>query len=136
MCKAPDLHFPTDDERRPASELWLVHGKYYDLRPFYKHHPGGQWVLQQCMGSDCTSLVYSHHLTDKPFQVLKKYASPPASHATEMRKEYGRDTAIDYSYAPDGFYMTVRSRVAQSLKEQGMLSQCTFPVNSLMQTTL
>ena len=107
-------------KRRPASELWLVHGKFHDLRPFYKDHPGGEFVLAQCMGSDCTALVYSHHLSDTPFRTLAKHECLPSADEPTMRCEYGRDTTIDYSFDPSGFYLTLRRRVREHFKERGI----------------
>ena len=59
-----------NSETRP---LWKVHGKYYDLTKFIPRHPGGQRVLRQTVGKDISALVESHHLTEKPFLVMKKY---------------------------------------------------------------
>ena len=107
-------------DRRPASELWHVHGRYYDLRPFLAAHPGGEFVLRQCMGSDCTALVYSHHLNNKPFDVLAKHLVQPSDAEKTMRLEYGRQTELDYSFEPNGFYLTVRGRVARYFAETGV----------------
>jgi linoleoyl-CoA desaturase len=121
MCRAPDLdRVILEADRRPASELWHVHGRYYDLRPFLAAHPGGEFVLRQCMGSDCTALVYSHHLNNKPFDVLAKHLVQPSDAEKTMRLEYGRQTELDYSFEPNGFYLTVRGRVARYFAETGV----------------
>jgi fatty acid desaturase len=55
---------------------WTINGKRYDLRPFFKDHPGGQHVLRTSKGSDCTGLFESCHLfidRDTQYQMLKKF---------------------------------------------------------------
>ncbi len=35
-------------------DLWLIHGKLYDLKPFMNSHPGGREWLEWTQGTDCT----------------------------------------------------------------------------------
>jgi linoleoyl-CoA desaturase len=85
------------------TQLWEIHGKYYDLDPFLKTHPGGRRFLEQSRGMDCTALFESIHLHDK---------IPKAS----LRKFYvcdKDDHEPDFDWDPDGFYMTVKARVRE-----------------------
>mmetsp|Transcript_46149 Transcript_46149/g.136376 ORF Transcript_46149/g.136376 Transcript_46149/m.136376 type:complete len:479 (+) Transcript_46149:150-1586(+) len=43
-------------------DVWIVHGKKYNLRPFMKIHPGGEFVLRAGRGSDITGLFESYHI--------------------------------------------------------------------------
>jgi hypothetical protein len=113
----------TDDGRRPASELWLVDGKYYDLRPMYAKHPGGEFVLRQCMGSDCSVHIRCHHVSNKPFTWLPSYVAEPREVPDELNVEAMgklRQTNLEYSFKPDGFYTTLRGRVAEYFKQHGI----------------
>lgn len=56
----------------PVSELWLIHGKYYDLRSFVKRHPGGERAIKLGQGRDCTELFETYHpFTQKHHKMLK-----------------------------------------------------------------
>jgi cytochrome b involved in lipid metabolism len=56
------------------SKLWLIHGKYYDLEPFMKEHPGGRRFLEQSRGRDCTELFESIHLHEElPKAMMKRF---------------------------------------------------------------
>lgn len=43
-------------------QLWTIHGKKYDLRPFIKRHPGGAQILERALlMGDCGALFESYH---------------------------------------------------------------------------
>ena len=44
-----------------TSQLWMVHGKWYDLSAFVVRHPGGESWLRDTRGCDVTELVETHH---------------------------------------------------------------------------
>mmetsp|Transcript_4341 Transcript_4341/g.13267 ORF Transcript_4341/g.13267 Transcript_4341/m.13267 type:complete len:533 (-) Transcript_4341:105-1703(-) len=57
-----------------ADDVWIVHGKAYDLRSFVDHHPGGAHAISLGRGIDCTELFESYHpFTDVPRKALKLY---------------------------------------------------------------
>ncbi len=90
------------------TQLWEIHGKYYDLDPFLNKHPGGRRFLEHSRGLDCTALFESIHIHDK---------IPKAS----LRKFYVADKvdyAPEFDWDADGFYMTVKSRVREFLSEE------------------
>jgi cytochrome b involved in lipid metabolism len=85
----------------PPEELWQVHGAYYNLESFAKHHPGGVEQIIAQKGKDCTTLFETVHLFDEqPRKVLRKY--------------YVRDVP-DYEptlvWSGDDFYPTLKRRV-------------------------
>ena len=41
--------------------VWTVHGRRFDMRPFLARHPGGPHALGLGRGRDCTHLVESYH---------------------------------------------------------------------------
>ena len=68
--KAPDV----SAAELPPEELWQVHGAYYNLESFAKHHPGGVEQIIAQKGKDCTTLFETVHLFDEqPRKVLRKY---------------------------------------------------------------
>ncbi|OUR95479.1 hypothetical protein A9Q84_16735 [Halobacteriovorax marinus] len=93
------------------SQLWEIHGKYYDLTPFIARHPGGKRMLLLSKGMDCTEVFESTHIFDNlPKKMLPKFfvADNPNYKPT-------------YSWEPDGFYNTLRKRVQVYLTEQSNL---------------
>mmetsp|Transcript_85826 Transcript_85826/g.247671 ORF Transcript_85826/g.247671 Transcript_85826/m.247671 type:complete len:483 (-) Transcript_85826:281-1729(-) len=54
-----ELSWPSKEDVRNE---WIIHGKTYDLTPFYDSHPGGSWALRAAKGSECTGLFESYHL--------------------------------------------------------------------------
>jgi len=73
--KGEDLrpHTPQeyDDD---LNNLWVVHGRRYDLAPFRDVHPGGATALDLCRGSDATRLFEQFHvMNDKHRKALKKF---------------------------------------------------------------
>eukprot|EP00928_Gymnodinium_smaydae_P064357 TRINITY_DN47703_c0_g1_i1.p1 TRINITY_DN47703_c0_g1~~TRINITY_DN47703_c0_g1_i1.p1 ORF type:complete len:459 (-),score=28.18 TRINITY_DN47703_c0_g1_i1:83-1399(-) len=89
-----------------ASQLWMVHGNWYDLTAFVNKHPGGAFWLSETRGMDITDLYETHHLRiAKPDAVLKGCLVGPAAN----------DYVGFYDYAPDGLYLTLKRRVVEAL---------------------
>ena len=98
--KGEDLrpHTPQeyDDD---LNNLWVVHGRRYDLAPFRDVHPGGATALDLCRGSDATRLFEQFHvMTDKHRKALKslKYentSGPRAPAASRTRPRRGTRTS-------------------------------------------
>ena len=89
-----------------VKDLWLVHGKWYDLSKFSRQHPGGPFWIEETRGMDITDLYETHHLT-APDQTLAKYYVGPAA----------REYTGFYDYKADGLYRTMKKRVAMALAE-------------------
>lgn len=54
--------------------IWIIHGKKYDLSKFIDNHPGGKDAIFITKGSDCTELFESYHtFSNKHREILKKY---------------------------------------------------------------
>mmetsp|Transcript_25535 Transcript_25535/g.81246 ORF Transcript_25535/g.81246 Transcript_25535/m.81246 type:complete len:601 (-) Transcript_25535:44-1846(-) len=86
-----------------------LHGKVYDLREFYEHHPGGEGILRMSAGlPDATSLFESYHAfanRDGILQRLQQYEVTDDDEALE------RAPAQLFSFDEGGFYDTVVKRV-------------------------
>jgi|EP00927_Polykrikos_kofoidii_P032212 fatty acid desaturase len=57
-------------------DVWVIHGKRYDLTPFLKLHPGGSFALRLARGSDCTGLFETYHVFTEQSRleaIMKKY---------------------------------------------------------------
>ena len=86
------------------SNLWMVHGKWYDLQDFVKSHPGGSEWLLLTKGQDITEAYEAHHLNfKKTDSILKKYYVSDAS----------SDYVSRYSWDKNGFYPTLKRRVSE-----------------------
>ena len=58
----------------PDENLWVIHGKRYDLRPLMATHPGGVTPLVYARGRDATELFESYHaLSSKPHAMMHRY---------------------------------------------------------------
>lgn len=93
--------------------LWLIHGKLYDLHKFMDRHPGGREWLQFTMGMDCTVEFETHHLdSDKVESILSKYYVRDA--------ELGKIACVKtYTFEQNGFYRTFKRRAHAILREHG-----------------
>lgn len=88
--------------------LWRIHNTLYDLTDFIENHPGGPEWLRMTKSQDITEAFLCHHLVDKrvePF--LKKYRV----------RETTRPRNSKLTFDEDGFYMTLRRKVAEKLPE-------------------
>ena len=96
--------------REKTRQLWLIHGKWYDLNRFISIHPGGRWWIESTRGQDITDLVETHHMfsPDKMAKIMDKY--------------YVGDAARDYrpyfDYSDDGFYRILKRRCSEVLRKQ------------------
>lgn len=88
--------------------LWRIHDTIYDLREFINKHPGGADWIRMTEGHDITEAFLSHHMdTDKLEPILKKYRV----------KETTRPKNVKLTFEENGFYMTIRRKVAAKLPE-------------------
>lgn len=91
-----------------AEGLWRVHDKLYDLKDFIKNHPGGSEWIEITEGVDITEQFETHHITDNAGKMLQQF--------------YIRDAKLPRNYKitfhPDGFYMTLKRRVANKISGQ------------------
>ncbi len=90
------------DQQLNPNELWLIHGKYYDLSGFMKIHPGGKRLLELCKGTDCTAVFESSHLHSRiPEAMMNKYYVGNAENYTS-----------EFSWGKNDFYPVLKQRVA------------------------
>ena len=88
-------------------DLWMVHGKWYDLSEFVEKHPGGPDWLRMTKGQDITEAFEVHHLNIlKAEKVLKRYYVKDAD-----SKYVGR-----YFWDDNNFYRTLKRRTAEVLE--------------------
>lgn len=96
------------DDDNIEGGLWRIHDTLYDLSAFISKHPGGPDWLKMTKGHDITEAFLSHHLeTDKLEPILKKYRV----------KETKRPRNVKLTFDENGFYMTIRRKVASKLPE-------------------
>jgi alpha-ketoglutarate-dependent taurine dioxygenase/fatty acid desaturase len=85
-----------------GGNLWMVHGKWYDLNAYIDKHPGGPTWLRLTKGQDITEAFEVHHLnTAKAEAVLKSMYVKDAS----------EDYTARYQWDDNGFYRTLKRRV-------------------------
>jgi cytochrome b involved in lipid metabolism len=90
-----------------AETLWRVHDKIYDLTNFIKLHPGGNEWIELTKGCDITEQFEVHHIDEKKVnRILEKYYVRDAKHPRNYK----------FTFAEDGFYRTLKRRVAEKLK--------------------
>mmetsp|Transcript_9369 Transcript_9369/g.17307 ORF Transcript_9369/g.17307 Transcript_9369/m.17307 type:complete len:638 (-) Transcript_9369:181-2094(-) len=65
--------------------IWIIHGRYYDLTPFMKRHPGGDWPLRMTKNSDATILFECYHVFAHR-EVLDKMLGPYEIRETSLEK--------------------------------------------------
>jgi fatty acid desaturase len=97
---------------QPPNDLWLVHGKLYNLNPFVDDHPGGRRMISLGRGWDSTTLVESYHaLADRQRidQILAQHYVRDAT-AEEMPPESDR-----FDFGADSFYATLTRKVHSAL---------------------
>lgn len=88
--------------------LWRIHNSLYDLSDFINKHPGGVDWLKMTKGHDITEAFLTHHLvTDVQEAILKKY----------WLKDTTKPRNVKLTFDEDGFYMTLRRKVAVKLPE-------------------
>jgi cytochrome b involved in lipid metabolism len=91
-----------------AEGLWRVHDKLYDLSDFVEKHPGGRDWIKVTKGTDITEQFETHHINaTKAEQLLNTFFIRDAS----LKRNY------KFTYKDDGFYRTMKRRVADILPE-------------------
>lgn len=100
---------------RDVSRLWRIHGRFYDLEPYAKRHPGGA-LIELGRGQDCTALWESVHFsTSVPAQILARFEvavlDADAGVGDGRAGGGGRYGQPIFRWEPDGFYRTLQRRV-------------------------
>lgn len=89
-----------------AEGLWRIHDQLYDFTRFIDQHPGGETWLRVTKGTDITEAFESHHLTQHPERMLPNY----------LVRKAARPRLYRFTFAEDGFYKTLKRRVAERMK--------------------
>ena len=87
--------------------LWRVRDGLYDLDAFASRHPGGSQWLRVTRGTDITEAFVTSHLNPAVDVLLAKY------HVRDVTTPRNSP----YTFAHDGFYMTLKRNVWTFLKE-------------------
>ena len=117
----------------PSKELWRIGGKWYDLEPFLRLHPGGAEVLRLARDrfEDATYAFESHHHNYKRARaIIAKYEVPAPSEvrprpAGAVVPGAGGDGGINRLpelLGDDAFYSVVRRRLTEHLRSVGCAS--------------
>uniref|UniRef100_A0A1B6H6A9 Cytochrome b5 heme-binding domain-containing protein n=2 Tax=Homalodisca liturata TaxID=320908 RepID=A0A1B6H6A9_9HEMI len=89
-----------------AEGLWRVHDGLYELSSWVHSHPGGSQWLEITKGTDITEAFEAHHIGPLASKMLENFYVRPA--------KTPRNSA--FTFHPDGFYRTLKSRVYEKLK--------------------
>lgn len=88
--------------------LWRIKNGLYDLKDFIKSHPGGSDWIRMTEGHDITEAFITHHISmEKVEPFLKKF----------YVRETTRPRNVKLTFDDDGFYMTLKRKVAAELPE-------------------
>lgn len=88
-----------------------IHGKAYDLRPFYNKHPGGKGILEMTAGIiDSTAVFESYHAMANMPSILKQMEAYRVSDEEHTDQGYVLPQSM-YAFEQDGFWYTLRKRV-------------------------
>lgn len=96
------------DDDNVEDGLWRINNTLYDLSDFIRKHPGGSDWIKMTSGHDITEAFITHHfMSEKSVQILNKYRV----------KETNRPRNVKLTFHENGFYMTLRRKVAAKLPE-------------------
>mmetsp|Transcript_45806 Transcript_45806/g.133371 ORF Transcript_45806/g.133371 Transcript_45806/m.133371 type:complete len:479 (+) Transcript_45806:87-1523(+) len=98
---------------KDAPDIWIVHGKKYNLKPWYKSHPGGEFALRAAKGSDCTGLFESYHVFTDREVLLKTLARYEIKEEGETKVD--EPAMVFY----DAFYEDLKGIVREYFKGKG-----------------
>ncbi|CAH2233833.1 jg10439 [Pararge aegeria aegeria] len=91
-----------------AEGLWRIHDSIYDLTDFVSSHPGGSQWIEFTKGTDITEAFETHHINNVVVEaLLPKYFIKKAKTSRNS----------PFSFKEDGFYKTLRPKIAAKLKE-------------------
>lgn len=96
------------DDDNVEDGLWRIRDTLYDLTDFILKHPGGPDWLNLTKGHDITEAFITHHVSfDKMQPILAKYRV----------RDTMRPRNVKLTFHEDGFYMTLKRKVAAKLPE-------------------
>lgn len=107
--KPPLVVAPDDLDR----DVWIIHGKRYDLRPYLDKHPGGIPALEMARGRDCTELFESYHSqSDVPARMLARFEIKDPEPAVDGADEApeAHDEFFEWDNTPFSDALKARSR--------------------------
>jgi fatty acid desaturase len=108
-----DVNPPTKAIEKLSTDLWYMHGQWYDLTPFIPSHPGGTAILKIAKGlPDATPLMESYHAFANKEYVYKTMAAYKVDYVPADALTCPK-TETTYTFEPNGFYMTLTRRVRE-----------------------
>ncbi|KAG0565098.1 hypothetical protein KC19_8G164100 [Ceratodon purpureus] len=101
---------------KPTALLTKIHGKWYDLTEFERHHPGGPVALGLARGRDASVMFESHHpFTNRKIldAILAKYEidASDSKHLETLEQRHG---VAEHSFLwPSGFGEALKFQVKE-----------------------
>jgi cytochrome b involved in lipid metabolism len=96
-----------------------IHGKPYDLRPFFDKHPGGKDILVMTQGLvDATPLFESYHAFANRPSIMKQLEAYRVAGNDADEQEHANDHGM-YAFEEDGFYRTLTRRIRAEFGAEG-----------------
>jgi fatty acid desaturase len=76
---------------KSKSQLWEIHGKWYDLSKYMKRHPGGETIIKQTQGQgDISALFETYHAFSEIqsiYEILQKFEVEKSNILKEQEEE-------------------------------------------------
>jgi fatty acid desaturase len=73
------------------SQLWKIHGKWYDLKDYMKRHPGGEEILKQTQGQGDISALFETYHAFSEIETLHDMISKFEIEKSQIIKEYNEE---------------------------------------------
>eukprot|EP00005_Dracoamoeba_jomungandri_P000456 CAMPEP_0174250388 /NCGR_PEP_ID=MMETSP0439-20130205/540_1 /TAXON_ID=0 /ORGANISM="Stereomyxa ramosa, Strain Chinc5" /LENGTH=408 /DNA_ID=CAMNT_0015330439 /DNA_START=66 /DNA_END=1289 /DNA_ORIENTATION=+ len=100
--------------KKIPSHLWMIHGEFYNLAPFYETHPGGKENLMFTQGRDVTELFESvHSLSKRDVHALLKKYKISEEERTELEETLPEKSITEdaFSWNDGDFYSVLSAKV-------------------------
>ena len=102
------------------NDCWItIHNKVYDVTKWADFHPGGD-IIKLGGGTDSTAMFEMYHPRTIPTAILQKYC------IGSMKETDSFSTYFDWK--SDTFYSTMKARVVEKFKKEGIKSWHDAPV--------
>jgi cytochrome b involved in lipid metabolism len=107
----PAISSVAPENQKLSTELWCLHGEFYDLTNFISTHPGGTTILNMSKGmEDATPLMESYHAFANHEYIRKTMAKYKVDYVPKDAETRVKPKTV-YGFDKDGFYATLTRRV-------------------------
>jgi len=99
--------------KKGKSDLWQIHGEFFDFSSFVHKHPGGVEMINIGKGRDCTELFESTHAlgSSLPWQLLKIYRVKQLEDESRPKEEIAVANEQLFDWSSTGFYGELTRRL-------------------------